>query len=142
MVPTTNGVEKNHFSKKQMDQIIRLLNSNSSSDIPYVSLVQIGSHHHALFCCSDSASWIINSSVSDHMTNHSYLFTNYLPCSGNEKNKTSYSSFSPITWKWLITICESINLKFVLNVPKLAYNLMSISKLIKDYNYCVSVLQI
>jgi hypothetical protein len=59
-----------------------------------------------------------------------------------KKNKISYSNFSPITWKWLITICESINLKFVLDIPKLAYNLMSISKLIKDYNCCVSVLQI
>ena len=125
-----------------MDQILRLLNSNSSSSIPCVSLVQIGSHPHCLFCCSDSVSWIINSGVSNHMTNHSYLFTNYLSCSGNEKNKTSYSSFSPITWKWLITICESINLKFVLNVPKLAYNLMSISKLIKDYNLCKCIANI
>ena len=98
MVPTINEVEKSHFSKKQMD-IMRLLNSNSSYGIPHVSLAQIGSHPHALFCCSDSASWIIDSDVSDHMTSHSYIFTNYLPCSSNEKLKISYCSFSLIIGK-------------------------------------------
>ena len=69
---------------------MRLLNSNSSYGIPYVFLAQISSHPYALFCCSDFASWIIDSDVSDHMTSHFYLFTNYLPCSSNEKNKISW----------------------------------------------------
>ena len=81
------------FSKEQMDQLLKLLKSNSSFDIPSVSLAQTGSDPHALSCCSNSAPWIIDSSASDHLTSFSHLFID--------------GGFSSITEKCLIKIFES-----------------------------------
>ena len=55
-----------------------------------------------------------------------------------KKAKIANGSFSSIVGKGLIKISEMINLKFVLHVPKLACNLLSVSKLSKDSNCCVT----
>jgi len=117
-----------------MEEILKLIKFNSLSIIPSVLLAQISSHPYALFCCSNFASWIIDSGVTDHMTNHSHPFTNYLSCPSNEKIKNVDGSFLPITRKGLITIFESINLKFFLHFPKLICNIMYVSTLTKNYN--------
>jgi hypothetical protein len=75
---------------------------------------------------------MINSGVTDHMTNHSHPFTNYLSCPSNEKIKNVDCSFLPIAGKGLITIFESINLNVFLHIPKLICNIMYVSKLTKN----------
>ena len=124
------------FSKEQVDHILKLLKSNSGlSGTPSASLAQTGRESIALSCCfPDSAPWIIDSGASDHMTSFSHLFDTYTPCSGHEKIRIADGSFSPIAGKGLIKLSSSLTLKSVLHVPKLACNLLSVSKLSKDSN--------
>ena len=117
-----------------MDHLLKLLKSNSPSGIPSVSLAQIGSAPNAFSCCFNSTPWIIDSRASNHMTSFSNMFNTYSPCSGSEKIRITDGSFSPIARKGLIKLFESIDLKYVLHVPKLACNLLSMSKLTKDSN--------
>ena len=72
--PSANEAEMSSFSKEQMDQLLKLLKSNSSFDIPSVSLAQTGSDPHALSCCSNSAPWIIDSGASDPRNKISFCF--------------------------------------------------------------------
>ena len=116
-----------------MDHLLKLLKSNSSSGIPSVSLAQTGINSNAL-SCSNSAPWIIDSGASDHMTSFSNLFSSYSPCSGSEKIRIADGSFSTIAGKGVIKFSENITLKYVLHIPKLACNLLSVSKLSKDAN--------
>ena len=71
------------------------------------------------------------------MTNSSNIFESYSPCVGNKKVRIVDGNFSPIIGKALIKIYEEIDLKSVLHVPKLACNLLSVSKLSKYSNCCV-----
>ena len=63
-------VDSTPFNKEQIDQIIKLLETNSSSGNSSVSLAQLGNCSRAL---STSSSWTIDSEASDHMTNLSCL---------------------------------------------------------------------
>jgi len=80
------------------------------------------------------APWIIDSGASDHMTSLSSLFKTYSPCSGNKKIRIVDGSFSAIAGEGSITLSKHIDLKNVLHVPKLSYNLLSVSKICKDSN--------
>lgn len=132
-IPTANQANSSHFNKEQIDQLLKLIKSNSSSGIPNVYLAQTGRNPIALSCLNSSP-WIIDSGASDHMTSFSHLFETYSPCSGNQKIRIADGSFSPIAGKGHIKLTEKINLIYVLHVPKLACNLLSVSKLSKDSN--------
>lgn len=132
--PSANEAETSPFTKEQMDHLLNLLKSNSFSSIPAGSLAQTGSDSNALTCYLKSLPWIIDSSASDHMTNFSNLFSTYFPCPGNEKIRIADGSFSRIAGKGFVKLSENIGLKSVLHVPKLACNLLSVSKLSKDSN--------
>ncbi|KAG6468480.1 hypothetical protein ZIOFF_073168 [Zingiber officinale] len=139
-IPTANEADTGPFNKKQMDQLLKLIKSNFSSRIPSVSLAQTCSNPKALhmskaLSCLNSSSWIIDFGAIDHMSSCSHLFDTYSPCSGNEKIRIADGSFSPIAGKGIIKLTEQFNLNSVLHVPKLACNLLSISKLSKDSNY-------
>ena len=134
---TANEAKTSPFSKEQMDHLLKLLKSNSTSGIPSVSLAQTGSALHTFSLCKNSVPWIIDSGASDHMTNLSNCFSTYSPCSGLEKIRIADGSFSSIAGKGLIKISETIDLKSVLHVPKLACNLLSVSKLTRESNCCV-----
>ena len=62
------------------------------------------------------------------------MFESYSLCPGNKKVRITDGNFSPIVGKGLIKISEGIDLKFVLHVPKLTCNLLSVSKLSRDSN--------
>ena len=68
------------------------------------------------------------------MTSTSQLFQSYSPCSGNKKVRIADGSFSSIAGTGSVQISEKIELKYVLHVPKLACNLLSVSKLSRDSN--------
>ena len=121
-----------------MKHLLTLLKSNSSSGIPSVSLAQTGNEPNALSCfLKSSTPWIINSGTSDHMTSSSHLFETYSPYSENENVRIADDNFSSIASKGLIKISKRIDLKSVLYVPKLACNLLFVSKLSKDSNCCI-----
>ena len=122
---------------EQMEHLLALLKSNSVSNISSVSMAHIGNEVYVISCRSKSTPWIIDFGASDHITNSSNIFESCSPCTGNKKVRIAYSNFSPIVRKGLIKIYEEIDLKSVLHVPKLACNLLFVSKLSKDSNCCV-----
>ena len=71
------------------------------------------------------------------MTSFSNLFSIYTTCSGQQKIKVA-DGFSPIVGKGTVQISPSLVLKFVLHVPNLTYNLLSIGKLTQDLQ-CLTI---
>lgn len=68
------------------------------------------------------------------MTSSSSLFINYSCCDKNERVRIVDDNFSHIVRKCQIEISNQITLESVLLAPKLAYNLLSASKISKDSN--------
>ena len=136
--PTALQVDSGPFNQEQLNYIQKLLQPQSESvSAPTASVAHLG---NALSCSSRTTfnPWIIDSGASDHMTCLSNLFHTYDPCSGHEKIRIADGSFAPIAGKGSIFLSPTLCLKSVLHVPKLACNLLSVSKLSQDSNCCVS----
>jgi hypothetical protein len=136
-VPAAHEAKNSLPNQDQVEELIRLLKSSSLSGIPNASLAQTGnfSTPTSLSCTSNMpAPWIIDSGASDHMTGLSSLFQTYSPCPGNKKIKIADGSVSPIAGEGKIPLSTHIDLKNVLHVPKLSYNLLSVSKICEDSN--------
>ena len=73
--------------------------------------------------------WIIHSGASGRMTQESKVFSSYTLCSGKQKVLVTDGSHIPVHGKESIMINENITLDFVLHVPQMSCNLLSISKL-------------
>lgn len=65
--PMANEANSSPFNKEQIDHLLQLIKSNSSSSIPSVSLAQIGRKPKALSCLNPSPR-IIDSGASEHIT--------------------------------------------------------------------------
>ena len=57
-----------------------------------------------------------------------------LPCAGNERIRIADGSLAPIAGKGKISPCAGLSLHNVLHVPRLSYNLLSISKMTHEWN--------
>ena len=68
------------------------------------------------------------------MTDSYHLFSSYTPCAGNLRVKITDGSLAPVAGKGSIQISDTITLEFVLHVPKLSCNLLSVNQLIKHSN--------
>ena len=68
----------------------------------------------------------------DHMTYSSLLFSTYNPCLSNRKISIAIGSLTTVAGLEDIQVTPSFVLKYVLHVPKLAINLVSIQKITKD----------
>lgn len=132
--PSINQAQTRLFRKEQLNQIMKLLQSDSLSGTLNCSLAHSGRTPLALSSFLKSTPWIIDSKAFDHMTSLSNLFDLYNPCSGSEKVRIADDSFSSIASKGLIKISKSIDLQSVLHIPKLTGNLLSVNKLSKDSN--------
>ena len=58
-----------------------------------------------------------------------------IPCVGNEKIKIPDGSLAPIVGKGQIVLFDDFSLHNVFHVPKLSYNLLSISKITRELHY-------
>ncbi|KAL4022749.1 hypothetical protein IC575_016494 [Cucumis melo] len=76
--------------------------------------------------------WILDSGATDHLTGFSEHFVSYTPCAGNEKIRIADGSLAPIAGKGQIVLFDGFSLQNVLHVPKLSYNLLSISKITRE----------
>ena len=68
------------------------------------------------------------------MTSHGNLFSLYTPSPENVKIKIADSNFSAVAGIGTIHITPNITLNSVLHVPKLACNLLSVSKITTHLN--------
>ena len=66
-----------------------------------------------------------------HVREH---FLSYIPCAGNERIRIADGSLAPIAGKGKIYPCAGLSLHNVLHVPRLSYNLLSISKITHEWN--------
>ncbi|KAA0050393.1 Cysteine-rich RLK (RECEPTOR-like protein kinase) 8 [Cucumis melo var. makuwa] len=79
--------------------------------------------------------WILDSGATNHLTDFSEYFVTYTPCAGNEKIWIADGSLVPIAGKGQIVLYDDFSLLNVLHVPKLSYNLLSISKITRELYY-------
>jgi len=68
------------------------------------------------------------------MTSSSKLFESYSPLYCNEQIRIADGSFNSISGKGTIKLSPHLTLQSVLHVPKLACNLLSVSKISRDSN--------
>ena len=73
--------------------------------------------------------WIIDSRASDHMNGDAIIFENYTPCFGDYTVHIADGSLSKVVGTGFVVISKDLTLDFVLLVPNLDCNLLSISKL-------------
>jgi hypothetical protein len=73
------------------------------------------------------------------MTSDSIMFKSYKPLSDKEKVQTADGTFCSIAGIGNVTCTPNIQLSSVLHVPNFTNNLMSVSQLVDDLNYIVSL---
>ena len=85
-----------------------------------------------------SRNWIVDSGATDHMTGNPHIFSNYqsqkvyspiIIADGSTYNVEGIETVKPT---------PSTTLSSVLNLPSLAFNLISVSKLTNDLKCCIS----
>ncbi|KAE8666831.1 1-aminocyclopropane-1-carboxylate [Hibiscus syriacus] len=107
------------FSKKQIEELQQIL---SSMTIQPINVAYTAS----------SIQWIIDSGASDHMTGNIDLLEEYSESSLPTSIKIAYGSLTTVKGSGSVTLNKNLLLHNVLYVPRLACNLLSVSKLIKD----------
>ena len=109
-------------------------NNLSAQSIATGSLAQKGNSLSALKVTQrkNKGSWIVDSGASDHMTGDITLFKDFYPCQENLTVRIADGSLSKVTGLGSVMISEELVLEFVLLVPKLDCNLLSISKLTEE----------
>lgn len=128
------------FNSEQSNQFYKLFSSMQnfgqfSPNISSVFLAYKGNYLNALFTISwYKISWIINYGAFDHMINVHHLFSTYSSYVGSFKVRVSDGSFLIVVGRWSIQISKFLTLKYVLYVPSLSCNLISISLLTKNSN--------
>ncbi|KAJ9704129.1 hypothetical protein PVL29_005425 [Vitis rotundifolia] len=112
------------FNSDQLAKLYELFSNfqasgQSSTTLSSGSLAKKkGTFSTGLSTMSQTTPWIIDSGVSDHMTDAHHLFSTYSPCAGNLKVKIAYGTLSPVAGKGSIHISESITLNPVLHLTK------------------------
>jgi hypothetical protein len=81
---------------------------------------------------------VIDSGANDHMTRSSKKNSSYNCFSSKDKVCIADDSLASISGKGSIQ-CTTLSLTTILHVPKFSSNLISISKIIKDLEYKVSI---
>ncbi|XP_038895920.1 probable Ufm1-specific protease [Benincasa hispida] len=75
---------------------------------------------------------VLSARATDHLTSSSELFMSYNPSVGNERICIADRSFASVAGKDHISPFDGLILHDTLHVPKITYNLFSVSKITKD----------
>ena len=129
------------LNKEQIEQLYKLLNqssltrTNGNSNIGSCSVAQKGTLLTALNAIRTKGMvWIVDSRALDHMTGTTKVFSSYIPCDEGQKIKKVDGTLSPVAGKGTVSFSDSLELNYVLYVPNLSCNLLSVRKLTKDLN--------
>ena len=114
-----------------------LLDTPTSSSTSFAHASNVANFTSTLNATSHQP-WITDSGASDHMTSISTSFSTYVPCSGRDKVRTADGNPSPISGKGVIHASNSLSLSSVLHFPNFSTNLLSISRITRDLNCCVT----
>ena len=90
-------------------------------------------------CLATSSKWIIDSGATDHMTGNHHLFSSYAPYANPSSITIANGSYTRVLGSRNVTPTPSVSLSSVLNVPDLAFNLLSPSKLTRQLNCFISL---
>ena len=102
-----------------IDHSLEIPNNNLVTNHVSASLAQSGNLSTSYLSHFNSAPWVIDSGVSNHMTSVSFLFNTYSPYFGNKKVWITNDSLSSIVGTGSVRISNNITLKSVLHVPNL-----------------------
>ncbi|XP_038887212.1 uncharacterized protein LOC120077401 [Benincasa hispida] len=76
--------------------------------------------------------WMVDLEATDHLTSSSKLFVLYNPSAANECIHIADGSFAPVARKGHISPFDGLILGDTLHVPKISYDLLSVSKITRD----------
>ena len=89
---------------------------------------------------SSSPKWVIDSGATDHMTGNPSLLSNFQPHKSITPVTLADGSTSSVIGSGTTKPTSSLHLSSVLSLPQLSFNLISVSKLTRALNCCVSLL--
>lgn len=124
------------LTKGQLEALHKLLLQQTSPSTGNVA-VQGSALNTSVAVNFKKGMWFLDSGASDHMTGDSSLFNSYAPCHNLPRVRIADGSYSPVAGLGSVKLSPTVTLKYVLHVPKLSCNLLSISKLTRD-NHCVA----
>ncbi|RDX98200.1 hypothetical protein CR513_18909, partial [Mucuna pruriens] len=125
------------FSMEEMDRLQALLNS-ISKPLGSCGLTMNGKSSFNISGSVPQSIWILDSRAIDHMTPFPSYFTSYLKVSKKQLITVANGDHVPIAGFGNVQLHSSLSLHNVLHVPKLANNLISIHRLIQDWNCAVT----
>lgn len=109
-----------------------------NSKSPTAAMAQTGTISQTLLSMSQQPNcWIVDTGASDHMTGSMEVFDDYTNCHNKINVWVADGKTSPAVGQGMVRLPNMI-LKSVLFVPKLTYNLLSVSKLTHDMD-CVVI---
>ncbi|KAK3008087.1 hypothetical protein RJ639_013614 [Escallonia herrerae] len=89
-------------------------------------------------CLISSNKWVIDSGATDHMTGNPKIFSSFRSHTAPSPVTIADGSNYTIKGSGTVKPTSSITLSFVLSLSSLAFNLMSVNRLTKDLNCCIS----
>ncbi|RDX98645.1 hypothetical protein CR513_18404, partial [Mucuna pruriens] len=133
--PSTSQLDQDTqaFSKEEMDRLRVLLNS-----LGPCALTMKGTNSFNIYDSIPQRIWILNSGVTNQLTPFLSYFTSYFKVSKKQLITIANGDYVPIVGSSNVQLQSSLFLHNVFHVPKLANNLISIHRLIQDWNCAVT----
>jgi hypothetical protein len=137
--PSSSALQAGSISNTTSDRLIQsnegiplnLIHSQSMNFNP--QYLVFSSYHTSVLC--QPHTWIIDTGATDHMINSISLFTSIITTISS-KVKLPNGKFALVTHIGTIKISAHLTLTNVLCVPSFSFNLLSVSKLVKTFNFC------
>ena len=108
------------------------------SPSPQSPITAIAGSGKSIACLSSSSKWVIDSGASDHMTGNQRLFSNFKPYATTSRVTLADGSTSCVIGSGTVNPTPSLPLSSVLSLPNFSFNLLSVSKLTRALNCCIS----
>jgi len=137
--PSSSALQAGSISNTTSD---RLIQSNAGNPLNFIHNQSMNlnpqysvfsSYHTSVLC--QPHTWIIDTGATNHMINSISLFTS-ITATISSKVKLPNGKFALVTHIGTVKISAHLTLTNVLCVPSFSFNLLSVSKLVKTFNFC------